>query len=181
MLPTINGLRNSLLQNVASKVAQGHECGGLSQALKDAPASYDALWELAQRLAAAPLRTDWTWVEPNDRATIRTAAEAVGEWPLRDYIPAAGGGVADRSIAHDECTWSISRSCLASRAERSHRGRGRAKQCSRQDVRPSIASNGCWRACHLRRSPSKRQLLKRPRPIPYIVHAVPVRLVTSPN
>lgn len=136
MLPTLNGLRNSLLQNVASKVAQGHECSGLARALKDAPASYDALWELAQRLATAPLRSDWTWVEPNDLdairaecpawpvspvtpvdptaiiprveaafltsvcgcilgkpleistdlATIRTASEAVGEWPLRDYI-----------------------------------------------------------------------------------------------
>ncbi len=137
MLPTINGLRNSLLQQIASKERQGHDCGGMNQELKEAPASYDALWDIARRIAATPLRADWSWVEPNDLdairaecpswpaaplvitdpvaiiprveaafltsvcgcilgkplevstdlAHIRQAAEAVGEWPLRDYIP----------------------------------------------------------------------------------------------
>jgi ADP-ribosylglycohydrolase len=139
MLPTINGLRNALLQNVSSKERQGHDCAGLAEAVKTAPTSYDALWQLAQQIAAAPLRSDWPWDEPNDLdairaacpawpvaplavvdplaiaprvenafltsvcgcilgkplevstdlATIRAAAEKVGEWPVRDYIPEA--------------------------------------------------------------------------------------------
>lgn len=135
MLPTLTGFRNALLANVGSKERQGHDCAGLAEAVKTAPASYDALWDLARRIATAPLRADWRWVEPNDLADIRAecpqwpaatpvdplavaprieaafltsvcgcilgkplefspdlaeirkAAEAVGEWPLCDYIP----------------------------------------------------------------------------------------------
>lgn len=136
MLPTLNGFRNLLLANLASKAKQGHDIAGLEAAIKGAPDSYDALAELARRLSTAPLRADWPWVEPNelaeikaacpdwphrplaavdpatiapriegafltsvcgcilgkpleihaDLAEIRRAAEAVGEWPLTDYI-----------------------------------------------------------------------------------------------
>jgi ADP-ribosylglycohydrolase len=137
MLPTITGFRNAILSNIASKERQGHDCTGLAEAVKTAPRSYDALYALAERLAAAPLRADWTWVEPNDLAairaecpawpsaipvdpvgiaprieaaflnsvagcilgkplevstdlaTLRRAAEAVGAWPITDYVPAA--------------------------------------------------------------------------------------------
>ena len=78
MLPTITGFRNALLANAASKERQGHDCAGLAEAIKGAPASYDALWALAQRIAAAPLRSDWTWVEPNDLDAIRGECP---DWP----------------------------------------------------------------------------------------------------
>src|SRR4051812_23246805 len=135
MLPSLHALRSLLLQTIVAKERQGHVCDGLAEAVRNAPASYDALDVLARSIADAPLRPDWTWVEPDDLAAIRAecpawptavavdptairarvagaflaavcgcilgkplevepdlpqiraAASAVGEWPLRDYIP----------------------------------------------------------------------------------------------
>ena len=66
MLPPIDILRKQLAQVIADKKAQGHEVEGLLPALEVMPDSYDALWEMAQRVAHLPLRDDWPFVEPSD-------------------------------------------------------------------------------------------------------------------
>ena len=65
MLPTLSLVRKILLQVVETKAKQGHVVDGLKDAITALPESYDAMAEMARRLACLPLRTDWPYVEPN--------------------------------------------------------------------------------------------------------------------
>jgi ADP-ribosylglycohydrolase len=122
------------------KQAQGFDVEALRAELSSLPDSYDKIAEFGDRIANAPLRAGWPYVEPNDLegiwaecnpnrpnglirrlsqeeaaaraeaafyaavagcmlgkplevnptlAEIRAAGEAVGEWPLTDYISEA--------------------------------------------------------------------------------------------
>ena len=140
MLPSLAFLRDRLAAMIATQYQQGHDVERFQDELAALPDSYDAMAALAERLAAAPMRADWPYVEPNsldeiwaacdpDRPSdpigvlapeeaaerveaaflaavcgcvlgkplevgptlqeIRDAAQAVGAWPLDDYIPEA--------------------------------------------------------------------------------------------
>lgn len=70
MLPPLTLLRAQLRQTIAQKAVQGHEVADLALELAHLPESYDALAALARRVAEAPLRADWPYVEPSDLAGI---------------------------------------------------------------------------------------------------------------
>jgi len=140
MLPSLDMLRDRLAAMIATQYQQGCDVESFQEELSALPDSYDAVAALAERLAAAPMRADWPYVEPNgldeiwaacdaDRPSdpigvlapedasaraetaflaavcgcvlgkplevgptlheIRDAAQAVGAWPLDDYIPEA--------------------------------------------------------------------------------------------
>lgn len=86
MLPPPTLLRTQLRHILAQKAAQGHEVAGLAAELEQLPDSYDALAAFARRLAAAPLRSDWPYVEPNEYEAI--LAECDPDRPT-DLDPAA--------------------------------------------------------------------------------------------
>jgi ADP-ribosylglycohydrolase len=79
-LPDIGLLRARLEFGIKEQAAQGHDIEGLAGELRSLPDSYDALDAFATRLAAAPLRPDWRYVEPDDLETIW--AEAAPQRPL---------------------------------------------------------------------------------------------------
>jgi len=66
MLPTYRQLRTWLQQIIDDKAAQGHVVTGLAAELERLPDSYDALAEVAEKLATLPLVADWPYVEPDD-------------------------------------------------------------------------------------------------------------------
>ena len=137
MLPPVAILKRQLEEMIACQAQQGHAVETLVQELAQLEDSYDAFAAFAERIATAPLREDWPYVEPSDLEAIwaecdparpiapmgtidlddaarraeaaflgavcgcilgkplevnptldeiRSAAQAVGEWPLRDYI-----------------------------------------------------------------------------------------------
>ena len=137
MLPPLATFRQSIRQCITVAHAEGHDVARLREEFASVADSYDALNVFAHRLAAAPLRADWPYVEPDDLgsiwvecdpsrptgavkkisaadaaaraetafmssvcgcvlgkpvevnptlADIRTALEALGDWPLRDYF-----------------------------------------------------------------------------------------------
>ncbi len=140
MLPSYVFLKKQIRAMLDCKSTQGHDVEALREQLSALPDSYDAIVDFAGRIASAPLRAGWPYVEPNDLgeiwaecdparpsgpicaidledacqraemaflsavagcmlgkplevnptlAEIRAAAEAVGEWPLSDYISEA--------------------------------------------------------------------------------------------
>ena len=139
MLPRIEDLRVVLEHVVADRAERGYEVEGFRDRIAAAPVSYDALAALHRELDAAPLRSDWPYVEPEEldaiwaecpdlpadpvravdlddarrraeagflgsvcgcvlgkpvevrttMAKLRAAAEASGEWPIRDYLTEA--------------------------------------------------------------------------------------------
>ena len=131
MIPPLEQLRTRLAQAIDDADEQGHDVGDLRDQLASLRTIGEAA-DVAGRLAQAPMRPDWPYVEPDDlqairaesdpsRATgaigspdpsrirdafiarvcgcmlgkgfevfvgldeIRSALEANGEWPLRDY------------------------------------------------------------------------------------------------
>lgn len=66
MMPTYTSLRSTLKTIIANRRADGHVVDGLHEELQHVPDSYDALDLFARRLAALPLRSDWTYVEPDN-------------------------------------------------------------------------------------------------------------------
>lgn len=72
IVPSLADLRALVGYVLADKQEQGHEVGGLTEALAATPDSYDALLALAVALSELPMRADWPWVEPSDLAGIRS-------------------------------------------------------------------------------------------------------------
>ncbi len=72
MLPTYDHLHESIRLVILDKERQGHVTSGLMEELALLPKSYDALSELAERLASLPMRSDWPYVEPDDLPAIET-------------------------------------------------------------------------------------------------------------
>ena len=66
MFPSLTLLRRALELMIETQAEQGHDVAGLGDALAALPDSYDAFDAFATRVAAAPLRADWPYVEPND-------------------------------------------------------------------------------------------------------------------
>ena len=64
MLPRIEDLRVVLEHVVADRAERGYEVEGFRDRIAAAPVSYDALAALHRELDAAPLRSDWPYVEP---------------------------------------------------------------------------------------------------------------------
>jgi ADP-ribosylglycohydrolase len=83
LLPSLPVLRRLVEQVIADKDEQGHDVISLRAELAAAPASYDALLELAARVRTAPMRADWPYVEPDDWAGI------TAEWDADDLTPAS--------------------------------------------------------------------------------------------
>ena len=83
-------LRALLRHVVSGRREQGHEVDALETELEQAPASLDALHELAQRLAAAPLTTGWPHHEPTD------LDDLLSECPSLPAARAAGEDTAER-------------------------------------------------------------------------------------
>lgn len=83
-------LRGRLLTVVANKAQQGHVTAGWPAKIRSAPDSYDALFGLAEQVAALPLRDDWPYVEPNELDAIRSECDpsretdAIGSPTLAD-------------------------------------------------------------------------------------------------
>lgn len=71
MLPSISAVRAALAQVIADKDEQGHDVAAFADRLAAAPDSHDALLALAEELAHAPMRPDWSYVEPDDVDEIR--------------------------------------------------------------------------------------------------------------
>jgi ADP-ribosylglycohydrolase len=74
-LPDPAVLRARLAHEVADLAARGRAVDGMAAELDAVPASWDALAEFAERLAAAPLRDDWPYDEPDDLDAIRATAD----------------------------------------------------------------------------------------------------------
>jgi hypothetical protein len=70
MLPDLAFLRSRLKEVIVCKQAQGFETAGVLSELKKLPESYDALAELAEKVAGLPFRDDWKYDEPNDLTSI---------------------------------------------------------------------------------------------------------------
>ena len=70
MLPTIELLRGRIGGMIGTMKIPGHVVDGLKEELEGLPDSYDELAAFAQKVAAAPLRDDWPYVEPNDLEAI---------------------------------------------------------------------------------------------------------------
>jgi ADP-ribosylglycohydrolase len=66
MLPDIDGLKEMLLETIRSKQDQGYDVENLSEEVASVKDSYNALAAAACRIAKAPLREDWPYVEPDD-------------------------------------------------------------------------------------------------------------------
>lgn len=136
MLPRIEDLKVTLLEVIKDRAARGYEVAELRERAQAVTSSYDELAALHRELDAAPRRSDWPYMEPDDLETIwaecpdlphdplqqvdldaagrraeagflgsvcgcvlgkpvevrttmaalQRAAEAAGEWPLRDYL-----------------------------------------------------------------------------------------------
>ena len=89
MLPSLDFLRERLEKVIARKAQQGHQTTEVLTELHSAPESYDALAELARKVADLPLRADWPYQEPNDLDQIwaECTADRSAE-PLRRVDPA---------------------------------------------------------------------------------------------
>jgi ADP-ribosylglycohydrolase len=68
-------VRTLLRQVVADRREQGHAVDTLEAELDRAPASLDALQDIAERLAAAPLVKEWPHVEPTDLDDLLTECD----------------------------------------------------------------------------------------------------------
>ena len=68
-------LRARLAHEVADLAARGRDVGGLLEELGRLPDGVDALAAFAERLAAAPMRADWAYEEPDELEGIRAAAD----------------------------------------------------------------------------------------------------------
>lgn len=68
-------LRERLHTVLTDKARQGHATEGWAERVDAAPASYDALYALAEQIADLPLRPDWPYVEPSDLAGIRAESD----------------------------------------------------------------------------------------------------------
>src|SRR5437764_574497 len=66
MLPPIQVFRQMIRMSIASARAEGHDVDSLSDELTATGDSYDAMLQLAHRVAAALMRADWPYVEPDD-------------------------------------------------------------------------------------------------------------------
>jgi hypothetical protein len=66
VLPPLPFLRQRLDALIDTKARQGHTVDGLKDDLVRLPESYDALVAFEAKVAGAPLRSDWPYVEPND-------------------------------------------------------------------------------------------------------------------
>jgi hypothetical protein len=75
VLPPLDDLRNWLASIIATQAQQGHDVDGAIEDLGRLPESYDAYAALAEKLAHAPLRPDWPYVEPDDLDTIWAEAD----------------------------------------------------------------------------------------------------------
>jgi ADP-ribosylglycohydrolase len=73
-----------LTQVLADKAEQGHDVTGLAEELAELPASYDALFAFAERVADLPLRTDWPYVEPDDLDAIAAECDSPPRLPYGD-------------------------------------------------------------------------------------------------
>lgn len=83
MLPDPIILRHILHWHIRDMKAQGHQTDGLNEQLDQAGASYDRLAAVADVIALAPMRSDWTWHEPDDWAGI------TDNWDAQDLSPQA--------------------------------------------------------------------------------------------
>ncbi|MEO6206284.1 MAG: ADP-ribosylglycohydrolase family protein [Mycobacteriales bacterium] len=66
-------VRELLRQVVADRLEQGHDVADLSDEVETAPASWDALAELTDRVVSAPLVAGWPHHEPTDLADLLDA------------------------------------------------------------------------------------------------------------
>ena len=66
MFIKIATLRERLHAVILNKGEQGYVTEGLDKELDSLPESYDRLIEFAEGLASLGVRSDWTYVEPND-------------------------------------------------------------------------------------------------------------------
>lgn len=70
MLPRLSAMRRIIRQSISSDRAEGQDVDGLEIELASVPDSYDALIAFARRVADAPIRNDWPYVEPDDLPAI---------------------------------------------------------------------------------------------------------------
>lgn len=96
MLPHPAILRHILLWQIRDARTQGHDTDGLAEQVEAAGTSYDRLVATAEAVAAAPLRPDWPWHEPDDWAGITAAwdADDLAPEPITDAEARARVGAA---------------------------------------------------------------------------------------
>lgn len=75
MLPSLSFLKRQLEGILRNKFEQGYQTSGCLEELSELPESYDAYMAYAQRLAALPMRDNWTYDEPNDLEEIWQACD----------------------------------------------------------------------------------------------------------
>ncbi len=80
MLPTPDQYRTLVRIAIEGLASQGYDTGGALAALEAAPASLDALAQVAASLDDLTLRPDWPYVEPNDLDGIRAEWAAQEDW-----------------------------------------------------------------------------------------------------
>lgn len=82
-------LRARLLWMIESRQAQGRATDGLAGEVEAAPDDYQTLFELMQRIDAAPVRSDWRYDEPSDLEAIRRERTAVADHAVPRIADAA--------------------------------------------------------------------------------------------
>lgn len=69
------GLRRIIAAELEERRRQGYDVEALASALKEAPDSYDALSDISRRINAAPLRSDWSYEEPDELDEVLEACD----------------------------------------------------------------------------------------------------------
>jgi len=75
MLPSLSFLKRQLEGILRNKFEQGYQTSGCLEQLSELPESYDAYLAFAHRLAALPMRDNWSYEEPNDLEEIWRACD----------------------------------------------------------------------------------------------------------
>lgn len=75
MLPELSALRQCLKTAIAAERAAGRAVDGMHEELAAYPESHDALLAFARRLATAPPRAGWRYVEPETWAEIKAECD----------------------------------------------------------------------------------------------------------
>ncbi|MBN1259061.1 MAG: ADP-ribosylglycohydrolase family protein [Anaerolineae bacterium] len=93
MLPNLHFLKDRLEKVIACKQQQGYQTSEVLAELERTSQGYDALADLARKIANLPLRADWPYQEPNELEKIWAACAADRPTePLRRVDPAAMAG-----------------------------------------------------------------------------------------
>ncbi len=77
-------IRTVCTNRIGMMVKQGYETNGLKEKLQSLPDSFDALLGFALELAKAPMRADFSYIEPFDLAAIQAARPSAGR---KDVMP----------------------------------------------------------------------------------------------